>query len=192
VHVCYCSGADLPLINIGSMELYSIGDEEETPGAGLKAGDIETSKRHLHPAFLSSSLPIHHLPKGSQSSYLGPPLHYSLQLTHKSFLRRLLSSSSTEWQPRVLKLQEEFLYVYERIQQVWTLRGVYDLTRLINLEVGNGSEITLVFPNASLNPVDPLKKKTFQMSDLPSFFDYLRNHLSKVNIDFDFVPKLAN
>ena len=171
------------------MELYSIGDEEETPGSGLKSVHIETSKRCLHPAFLPSSLPIHHLPKGIQSSYLGPPLHYCLQLTHKSFLRQLLSRTNTEWLPRVLKLQEEFLYAYERTQQVWTLRGVWDLTRLITLEVGSGSEVTLVFPNASLSPVDPLKKKTFQMSDLPSFLDTLRTHLSQVNIDFDFLPK---
>lgn len=164
------------------MELYSIGDEEETPGKVV----LEDGKRVLHPAFLPSSLPIQHTPKGAQTAYLGPPLHYTLQLVQKPLFRRLISNSKVEWKPRVLKLQEEFLYAYERTDESWTLRGVWDLTRLITLEISKNDEISLLFPNISLNPADPLKTKTFKISSLPSFLDNLRAHLSKVNIDFDF------
>ena len=173
------------------MDLYSIGDEEETPGSTSPSPvSVAPQKRQMHPAFLPSSLPVQHVAKGTKSAYLGSPIYYCMQLKRKPLLRKLLSKVEKEWVSRVLKMKEGFLYAYERAGDVWVLRGVWDLTRLISIELSSSSsdEVTLVFPHPSLEPCEPLRKKSFRVSDLPALLDSLRTRLRDSNIDLDFTP----
>lgn len=56
---------------------------------------------------------------------------------------------------------------------------------MVELDEAKPSEMTLVFPNSSLDPGDPLKRKSFDVPDLPGFLLALRTKLTDCDIDLE-------
>ena len=158
------------------MELFSISDEQEAEDKAK----LQTEKRSMHPAFLAISYPISHLAKGRKLKALPQPLFYSLRLKGQDGGKRKL-------EPLVLQVQEEFIYAYERSREFWVVKNSWSLRRLVFVELTETrpSEMTLVFPNKSLDPADPLLKKTFDVPDLPGFLLVLRAKLTECDIDLE-------
>jgi len=154
------------------MELFSISDEQEAEDH-TKFG---TGKRTMHPAFLPISFPVTHQPKGRKQKSLPQPLFYSLYLAP---CRKSVAL--------VLQVQDEYCYAYERCREFWVVRHTWSLRRLIVVELDESrpSEMTLVFPNKTLDPADPLKKKSFDVPDLPGFLLVLRTKLTECDIDLE-------
>lgn len=154
------------------MELFSISDEQEAEDSTK----LRTEKRTMHPAFLPISFPVTHLPKGRKQKSLPQPLFYALHL-----------SPDRKPTALVLQVQDEYCYAYERRREFWVVRHTWSLRRLIVVELDERkpSEMTLVFPNKTLDPADPLKKKTFDVPDLPGFLLALRGKLIECDIDLE-------
>lgn len=56
---------------------------------------------------------------------------------------------------------------------------------MVELNEGKNSEMTLVFPNSSLDPGDSLKKKRFDVADLTGFLITLRDKLMECDIELE-------
>jgi hypothetical protein len=84
-------------------------------------------------------------------------------------------------------VQEDYIYAYERSSEFWVVRHTWSLKRLIVVELdeGKSSEMTLVFPNSSLDPGDSLKKKRFEVADLAGFLIALKEKLMECGIDLE-------
>lgn len=154
------------------MELFSISDDQEAD-ASTK---IHPMKRSLHPAFLPIFFPVTHLPKGRKLKSLPQPLFYTLYY-----------APSPQPVPMVLQVQEDYFYAYERCGEFWVVRHSWSLRRLIVVELNEGkcSEMTLVFPNSSLDPGDSLKRKQFDVADLTGFLMALRDKLLECDIELE-------
>jgi hypothetical protein len=154
------------------MELFSTKGEPEAE-ANTK---FHPQKRSLHPAFLPIFFPVTRLPKGRKLRSLPQPLFYALYLV-----------AAKQSIPLVLQVQEDYIYAYERSSEFWVVRHTWSLKRLIVVELdeGKSSEMTLVFPNSSLDPGDSLKKKRFEVADLAGFLIALKEKLMECGIDLE-------
>ena len=156
------------------MDLFSISEEE-----------TQSSKK-LHHAYMQGFLPKHCLPKGTLVKLPPHPVFDCEKVKKNKGLISFLRGENTKVK-RLLAFQDEFIYVFVSKKQGLLVKGVWQLPRLINVELSkqDSNLITLVFANKSLNPLDELQRKTFRVPEFGWFLQKLKTQLAGCDIDFE-------
>lgn len=160
------------------MDLFSIGDEE----------DKAKPEPIMHPAFMPSLLPKLSLPKGSIISEHSSQLFPCKEVKKRKGLAGMIMKFKPKTLDREVGFEDEFMYIYERKKGKLIVRHVWNLTRLLNIEIKKNkpTEMTFVFANKTLDPLDDYERKTVDLYEMGWFIQTLKNQLDQLCIDFQF------